>query len=187
MPLPVAHSLAGVTVWVAQPGLGFFSHIWANVLFVVFLANAPDLDFLPGYLIGQPNVFHHGVTHTFGAAILVGAFLAFLFSRKKGRFWLYFLVIGGAYYSHVFMDYLTEDHRLPAGVMMFWPFTSEYFQFPYSLFKNVVRSDISEGFFLSLFCWHNFWVALREAIIMGVVLLGVKMFGLKGNKALPSQ
>ena len=70
MPLPIGHALAGIAMRQARPGL-FFANRWADAFFFIFLANLPDADFLPGILLGCPNLYHHGIFHSLGAALAV--------------------------------------------------------------------------------------------------------------------
>ena len=48
------------------------------LFFYIFIANAPDLDFLPGLIIGKPNLYHHGISHSLGIGILFSLILAFI-------------------------------------------------------------------------------------------------------------
>ena len=41
------------------------------VLLFVLFANAPDLDFVPGILLGDPGAYHHGISHSLGFALMV--------------------------------------------------------------------------------------------------------------------
>jgi inner membrane protein len=169
MPLPIAHSLAGVAFSRAQP-LHFFKKKWQDVFFIIVLSNAADFDFLPGFLIGNPSLYHHGFFHTLGASLVVGSIGGFFFSRDKGKFWKYAVVIALIYYFHVVMDYLTEDKRPPFGVLLFWPFSQEYFISSFLVFKKVIRSNDSFTFFQSLFNPHNFAEAWRECWVMGILI-----------------
>jgi len=180
MPLPIAHSLGGVAIWKCQSN-SFFKTWRQNLLFFILLSNLPDLDFLPGFLIGEPSLFHHGVSHSLGMAILTGLLGGAFFWRKKGTsFWSGSLVIGLTYYFHILLDYFTVDERLPFGMMMVWPFSNEYYISNFKIFDKMVRSDQSGDFFQSLFCMTNFWVALKELLIMGLFVGGI--FFLKGGK-----
>ncbi|HEX7502194.1 MAG TPA: metal-dependent hydrolase, partial [Acidobacteriota bacterium] len=86
MPLPVGHALAGIAFQQARPGL-FFKNLWHDAFFFIFLANLPDADFLPGLLMGRPNLFHHGIFHSLGAALAIAAVGGWLFSRNKKYSW----------------------------------------------------------------------------------------------------
>ena len=37
--------------------------------------NAPDLDFIPGLILGRPNLYHHGISHSLGAAVIFSCIL----------------------------------------------------------------------------------------------------------------
>lgn len=56
------------------------------------MANAPDLDFVHGFLIDRPNLFHLGISHSLGAAVLFSIGAAFLIDRKEGHFAKSFLI-----------------------------------------------------------------------------------------------
>ena len=47
-------------------------------LLILIAGVAPDFDFLPGILIGDPNRFHHGPTHSILAGILFTGFIYFI-------------------------------------------------------------------------------------------------------------
>ena len=71
MPLPVGHSLAGYLIYLgAERDTSLYR--WKLILLYVFAANLPDLDILPGFLMGLPNRYHHGISHSLGFAILAG-------------------------------------------------------------------------------------------------------------------
>lgn len=166
MPLPVAHSLAGYSLYAAQR-LPFFRKTWQTVLFFVVLANLPDLDFVPGFFVGDPNFYHSTFTHTLGAAAIVGILGGWFFSRRHGRFWAYALIIGATYYSHVLLDHFNQDGRPPYGVMLFWPLSSEYYMSPVAFFSPVQKSSVASQFVASVLSAHNFWVAAKELILLG--------------------
>jgi len=100
----------------------------------LFAANAPDLDFISGLLIGDPDLYHHGISHSIGFTILFGLiFTLLLFFLKKGanlRKYLIFLCPCG---SHTVLDYLSKDTRFPYGIPFLWPVSNDY-QTPLLLF-----------------------------------------------------
>jgi hypothetical protein len=57
MPLPIAHSAAGLAGYLAFEKRDLKSHPKQELLLglCLFLANLPDLDFIPGLLIGEPG------------------------------------------------------------------------------------------------------------------------------------
>ncbi|MFQ5584839.1 MAG: hypothetical protein ACE5GL_10425 [Calditrichia bacterium] len=68
MPSPIGHSLAGYVIASFKSG-SLFNKNLSTVLLFVFVANVPDLDFIPGLIIGKPNIYHHGVSHSLGVGI----------------------------------------------------------------------------------------------------------------------
>ena len=167
MATPIGHALVGGLLYFT----GNRSHtIDVPVLLVyVFFANAPDLDFLLGILIGDPGAFHHGITHSLGFGVLFTAVVAAVLALTWQRFANYGLlklaVVGFlAYASHLLVDFLTLDERVPYGMPLFWPFSNQYVHAPVYIIPNVLHSASQ----LSL---HNLNVAFRELVVFGVPLL----------------
>jgi membrane-bound metal-dependent hydrolase YbcI (DUF457 family) len=118
MPLPLGHAAIG---WAAletirkpdskQSRLSLF-------IFVVVLANLPDLDILAGLLSdGNGYAFHRGPTHSVLFALLAG----YLASRAH-RVWRRIPALNSAVcalliFSHVAADMLVT----PSPVSLFWP------------------------------------------------------------------
>jgi len=117
--MPFGHSLAGYIVSAYKSKTFRLNNVKILALYV-FIANAPDLDFIPGILIGKPNWFHHGISHGLGAG-LIFSFLLVLglkctrVKSQKNNFVLYFSL----YCSHLFLDYMSIDGRPPVGIPLF--------------------------------------------------------------------
>lgn len=171
MPLPVAHSLMGYTLYeiTAQKQR---RRSWRTLLLFVGLALLPDIDFLPGYLMGKPNLYHHTYTHTLGFAVLVGVVVATGFYLKERRgWWTYFAIGGGACFSHMLLDFVTADFSRPYGLPILWPFSEAYYISPVKIFLSANKSGDSATFWRSLFVWHNLKVALWELAVFVPVLV----------------
>lgn len=100
-----------------------------------FLAVSPDLDFLPDLLHGQPALYHQGISHSLGFAVLVSFLLAFFYGRGRAN-WslggLFFLASG----SHLIIDVLGPDTRPPYGIPLFWPLSEQHYLAPFQLFRG---------------------------------------------------
>ena len=182
MPLPIAHSFAGYIVHESKPFV-FFKKGWHDMLFLMFLANSADLDFLPGYLIGHPNQFHHEYSHTLFAGGMVALIVGTLF-RKRDGFLKPFLISFIAYATHLCLDYFTEDLRPPFGIPLFWPFSDKHYIFDHPVFMRVIRSDLSGNFFPSLFNQHNITAMLKELLVMGGIWFLVWLLKKKSKHSL---
>lgn len=144
MATPVAHVLAGCAVGSALtpvreridgPLLGVFAAV----------AVAPDLDFLPGLLRGQPALYHQGVSHSLLAAALVAGFGALLL-HLRGRTGPWVAVsLFGAYASHILVDLFGPDGRAPYGMPIFWPVSADPFLAPVVLFRGVQHADATSA------------------------------------------
>jgi len=184
MPLPVAHSLAGYAIAEATD-IRLAKKTWINVSIFAALANLPDIDYLPGFLLGQPNRFHHLWTHSLGFALLVGLLGGFICWRQRRnliqaekpapQFGLYFLMISAAVFSHCVLDLFTEDSSPPYGMLMLWPFDQGFYDVTWNLFPSTHKSNESATFFASLFQWHNVKIALREFLMMASIVGLVKL------------
>jgi membrane-bound metal-dependent hydrolase YbcI (DUF457 family) len=182
MPLPVAHSLMGYVIAEAT-NVRLSEKKWINVSIFVALANLPDIDYLPGFLLGQPNQFHHRWVHSLGFALLIGLLgglvlwqrrrktaLQEITDGKPWQFWPACLAISAAVFSHCVLDLLTEDTSLPYGMMLLWPFEWSFYDVSWSLFPSTHKSNQSATFFASVLHWYNIKLALREFLIMAPIV-----------------
>lgn len=173
---PVGHSLAGA-ILVHQSRYPFSWSDWKSVLGLLFAANLPDVDFLFGWIQGNPNQYHQGATHSLFFIAAVSLALGWGYSRiHPGRG----LAAGGMIFAalavHLICDMLGNDTSPPVGIPLFWPVSGMAVHSPVSLFDGVNRSADAAGFIRSLFCPHNGRVVLREIGIMGVVFAGLTLF-----------
>lgn len=121
MPSPIGHSIGGyVAGRLADRGERLSRR--AILLLGVLLGSLPDFDFIPGIVLGAPGAYHRGVSHSVGAAVIVGCAVAVL-----GRKWLdvgtvdLFAIAAAAYGSHVLLDAILPDTRGVVGIPVFWP------------------------------------------------------------------
>ena len=130
MPLPVIHTFAGYSIYKLSKKSNS-KWRWIPLCVSIFLANLPDLDFLPGVLAGEATLFHRGFSHSLMAAFLCGLLVAFLaVTLSQASFKRAFLLSSGAYLSHVLLDLFS------APVTLFWPFSSENVSSPVILFMG---------------------------------------------------
>ena len=134
---------------------------------LVLAGNAADFDFVPGILIGEPGLFHHGPTHSLFAAAVFGA-LAAPFAR-----WIGFgsarrcaAVMALAYASHVILDMMATDDLWPSAVPLFWPISNEMINLPLGLFVAIRLDPAADGFVQGLLSAHNANALLWEFVIV---------------------
>jgi len=172
---PVGHGLAGYILYLAWNRNYQLIGDWKKIVLYLFAANAPDLDFIPGILVGDANRFHHGISHTLGFSVLFALSMYVMsgFKRKKD-FIIFFLL----YFSHVVIDFLTADTSPPFGVMLFWPFTQRYFISSYSVFFDIHHLTLSD-----LFDLHNIKaMAWEAAVFFSIIVLLVFAREIRWNK-----
>jgi membrane-bound metal-dependent hydrolase YbcI (DUF457 family) len=182
MPSPLAHGLLGYLAARGSARRITSGHI-ALALYVCFVANAPDLDYVPGLLNGQPAAFHRGWTHSLAAAIGAGLVGGLLLRSRLG-FARAFGVTAAAWASHVVLDAITPDLRGTRGVPLLWPFSTEYFSAPLPVFRalGLHVGDTVDSFVAALFSLNTLRVFAIELLMFGpavalVVLLGWRRSG----------
>lgn len=185
MPLPLAHSLTGAALWAALDERADPSAA-GRLAAAVVIANAPDLDLVPGVLLGDPNRFHHGPTHSLLTALALGLAVGWL-GRSRLRWPLARGTLGGwtgtavmvaaLWASHVALDMVTRDPSSPMGVPALWPLMDARFHVA-DLFERAdkVAGPASPAEFVrSLLSAHNGRALVREALLTGP-LLGVALW-----------
>ena len=136
MATPLGHSLAGYAICqFATPKASYPSRDWQ--LLSISMANLPDLDFLPGFLIGRPALYHQGITHSVGFALLISLGTAIICRLHRKPFSAAFSLCFLSYLSHLLLDMLSPDGRLPYGIPLLWPLSSVYFTGPVALLLGV--------------------------------------------------
>lgn len=128
MPTPLAHSgFALAVALAASPGK---MPALSSTVALIFLANAADLDFVPGIMTGQPVAYHHGASHSFLFATVMAASIAALttrfFSPRPPHFWRWALLAAS---SHPVLDWVTGEPDADVakyGVALLWPSPVRY-------------------------------------------------------------
>jgi inner membrane protein len=167
MPSTVGHSLMSYIIYRATARPVGTPSGWLISLYV-FAANAPDLDFVPGLLVGDLSRFHHGPSHSVGFAVFFGIVSSLFFTRRRYAF----LIASSLYLSHVILDFLVQDPSPPHGVPLFWPFSNEYYMAPFAFFPRFDYMSSSEKPLLSpIFSFHNLLTVLIEAALLVPVLM----------------
>jgi len=171
MPTPVGHSLVGYALYLSLIR-DKLKKGWKTILLVIFVSNLADIDYLPGLIVGYPNRYHHGLTHSLGFTLVIGALVALFYfcGHKQIRFFRLFLIFSIVYFSHIVLDFFAIDTSFPYGEPLFWPVTKEYFISPVSLFLDVRKASTTDMFVRSLCSKHNLLAVITECIILGGVI-----------------
>jgi inner membrane protein len=175
MATPVGHSLAGYLVfgWSADTQEPHKGH-W--LLLYVCLANAADLDFLPGILLGRPAFYHQGVSHSLGFALVVSLAVAGVCRFWGKPFTAIFTLSCMAYVSHIIIDFFGSDTRPPYGIPIFWPVSGTYHISPVPVFWGVHHAGPTVGsmleWLIALIHPYNLGaIALEVAFLVPLVVL----------------
>ncbi|MDZ7264726.1 MAG: metal-dependent hydrolase [candidate division KSB1 bacterium] len=165
MPTPIGHSLLTTAIYsgVNQQKL---KRNWLDYLVCLFIGIFPDLDFIPGLILGTPSRFHHGFTHSLFFGIIIGTSAGLIMGWLRNQnWWRYAILFIAVYFSHLAADFFGVDTRFPYGAQLFWPFWQGYLLSPVPIFLDVYRSSSRSDFLTSLFNFHNLQAALVELLI----------------------
>jgi inner membrane protein len=176
MALCFAHSAAGYLVYEAVRPAG--AHRLGLLAASVFLAGAPDLDFVPGFVLGRPGAFHRGISHSVLAAVVVGVAVglgAWLLGRSRRPLGVG-LWAGAAYGSHLLVDCITVDAVSPYGLRLLWPLSTAWMIAPVTPLREIVLDGSARSAFLaSLVRPENALTWASDAAVLVVAVLGVHL------------
>lgn len=143
---------------------------------LVVAGNAPDFDFIPGILIGEPGLFHHGPMHSLLAAAAFGA-VAAPFARWLGfrSMWRCAVIMTLAFASHLFLDMMAVDEGGPSAVPLFWPLSDAMISLPLGVFIAIKLDPAVEGFVQSLLSAHNGNALVWEFVVVSVAMALVRV------------
>ncbi len=162
MPSPVGHTLVGLIIFKLF-GKQKFKWQLTSLFLIILISNFPDLDFFPGLLMGEPNRFHHGISHSLGFVVILtcltycGAKIWHINNPIMLSVWFFILS-----FTHLMMDYFAADTSLPYGEPLLWPVFDTYLISPVYLFLDIRRSNELLQFFPSLLSWHNILAVIIE-------------------------
>jgi membrane-bound metal-dependent hydrolase YbcI (DUF457 family) len=163
MALPLGHAAAGYLAYEAVRPAGRHRAGWLAAALV--LANAPDCDYLPGLLVGHPDAWHRGVTHSLAAAVAVAVVVGVLAAvrRLPARFALGAAV---AWASHLLLDFVTQNAHPPGGIPLFWPWSRTFIAAHPLLGEIVIDASGTGAFFGSLVAPGSARVWLEQAALL---------------------
>lgn len=145
MPSPIVHAVAGFALakfLPLQPPRSHRLQQWKLPIFYsVFLAAAPDLDFIPQLIFG--GNFHRGLSHSLLFTVVFSAIAAWVASSWwKTSYQQLFNCSLVLYGSHLLLDYFSAGR----GIKVFLPFVDRFYKSPITLFPGL---KYSEGL------WHS--------------------------------
>lgn len=141
MPFPLGHTAIGLATYETARKEGVCSSRTALFVYIIILANLPDLDMLFGLLVeGNGAAFHRGPTHSLLFALLAG-YLA----SKAGRYWrripqLDFGLCALLIFSHVIADMVLTA----SPVSLLWPFEAHWSQ-GHSGWSDIIHMALFQG------------------------------------------
>jgi len=164
MPSPIGHSIAGIALFWVVIRRRFVDR---KILIIAILATLlPDVDFIFGFFIGNPNRFHHQFTHSLVFVLLAGLALSLLTKvRTTKEYFAYTSLFSLLGFLHLFLDAACIDTSAPYGMKLLWPFSEKFYIFIVTPLLDVQRSSDSATFFSSMLNWHNLKTISLEILI----------------------
>lgn len=181
MPSPIAHIAVGYAIYeIYKPILpeqvskrvGLVSQL---LVVTVILSLLPDLDAVPGLVLGDFNRFHNNLTHSLGCGLVVAIGVGGVAHFLNAGFLRWFVLTLVCYDLHVFMDFFTYGR----GVMLLWPISPERYQAPIEIFHGLRRD-------YGLVTIHHVWTFVNEASFATIVILTTYTFMNSGFRRLQS-
>lgn len=180
MATPIGHAIAGFAISGISKSQTGKERI-ALAVVSAFAAMAPDLDVIPGLLLGTPARFHGEISHSvvMGAALSLAIAGAYRLVGRPSR--EIFLLALTAYMSHLALDMLGPDARPPYGIPLFWPLSGQTFISPVSVLLGVRHAaSASTGTFEwvgNLLSLRNVAAIAVETLIMMPLVIVTEMRG----------
>lgn len=177
MASPIGHALAGYAIGRLATDGSSRQERWL-VAACMALAVAPDLDLLPGVLLaGRPSLYHQGASHSLAVALAVSLAAAWLLARDR-HFLRSFVALLAAYASHLALDGLGSDARLPIGMPLLWPFSDATWISPVAILPGIQHTqpgrESSAEWLLDVLSLANARALLVEALWVGPFVLLVE-------------
>jgi inner membrane protein len=170
---PIGHALSGYAIG-RIGGRGGAPGLWIGC---AALAVAPDLDFVPGILVGQPALYHQDASHSLWVALAVSLLAALALCRGRHLLLRRWAIFFSAYASHLVIDLFGPDGRPPIGIPLFWPWSDAAYLFPVALLPGIQHAESTTtetaAWIASILSWYNVKAILIEmALVAPLLLLG---------------
>ena len=111
---------------------------------------------------------HRTITHSIVAPVAVAAIGAVVLRRARHEaVWPTALVCAVAYASHLLLDWLGGDTKIPRGIQLLWPFSAEWYISNWEVFRPTHLGS----FFTAPIIVSNSLAVMRELLFLGPIAL----------------
>lgn len=178
MATPIGHALFGATIGSFVEPERIHSRTRNEAMLLAGLvATIPDFDVIPGLVVGQPILYHSGISHSLGFALLISLLIATICHIRNRSFVGIFVLCLLAYSSHLMLDFFATDGRAPYGIPIAWPLIQDHFISPIPLLPGVRHASFSSAstqtFISGLLTVRNVkTVAIEVGMALVLFLLG---------------
>ncbi len=171
MSTPIAHSLAGVNVYLLFKKKNTPNN-WLLIWYCIIVSSLPDIDFICITNSGLTfsSIYHHQVTHSMVFIFVLSLVASITSGRKLGMITFWCLGI------HDLLDYFTFDAIPPAGIMFLYPFSNEYFISPITIWFGNKHNTLMEIISIpSLISMGYDLITMGLIVFMVVILIKLKI------------
>jgi membrane-bound metal-dependent hydrolase YbcI (DUF457 family) len=166
MPSPIGHSLGAYALAQASRTS---AHSRALLLYAMGIACLPDIDVVPGIIIGPPGLYRHGLTHSLVAAFVVALVAAGFAAATRRRAGYIFVFTLGMYCSHLLLDMLRASTIPIHGLQIFWPFDHTHYNLPIHIFGHTTESGADRIIPTAADLWANVRMIGLEILVLAPV------------------
>lgn len=176
MASPIGHALAGYIGYQGLATLPVKARDKWQLVGAIALANMPDLDFIPGLLIGQFKAFHRLGSHSLLSAAAVGMAVAlgtWLWGRwrqstraERPRCLVWGTWSWLLYAGHIGIDLIVIDRLPPQGLQLLWPLSDQFFVSPVMVLPGLT--------FEPVLSWQNCWAVGTEILVFLPIALAAR-------------
>lgn len=189
MASPIGHTIAGYIGYQLLTALPVQAKGRWQLWGAIALANLPDLDFIPGLLVGSFREFHRHGTHSLFFTVVVGLSVAlggWLHGRRTShlsasvpiapRYLLWGIWATVLCAGHLGLDLTVIDRLPPSGLQVWWPFSASFFTSPVTFLPGLIFDPILS--------WQNVKAVSTEILLLAplAVLLSGLLSPSKGSE-----
>jgi len=140
MPLPLGHTAIGLATYEVCTNASGFAR-WKQLLFIVVLANLPDVDVLIGLIVQwNGQAYHRGATHSLLFALAAG-----YAASRLAKWWR--MAPRWGFYPCVLLisSHIVADALLTASPVSFWWPIEIYYSTGHAGWSDVLHTVLFDG------------------------------------------
>jgi hypothetical protein len=175
MSTPIAHSLAGISIYLFYKKKKYTPNKWLLILYCIIVSLLPDIDFIciTNNGIEFSSIYHHQITHSILFIFILSLVAWCIGGKRLGIITCWCLLI------HNLIDYFTMDDNIPpAGIMFLYPFSTKCFISPVTFWVGNQHQTLKDTISMPSLISMGYDLITMGLILLIIVIL-IKMMRLK--------